>query len=196
MLYFMGRSSVRIETPGGYVIYIDPYAGSAKDYEKPADLVLITHQHGDHNRTDLITMKSSGKVFNCPLTIKSGDIKIRDNIKVTAVDAYNKNHPKNECCGFIIEISDVVIYHSGDTSTTDQMTEFPKYHIDYALLCADGNYNMGPDEAMEVASIIRAKTVIPIHTSASGTYSQKNMDLFTIKNIIRMKPGDKTVINN
>ena len=196
ILYFMGRASVRIETTTGLIIYIDPYAGIHKDYEKPADLVLVTHQHSDHNKINLTKLKDGGEVIQCPKDIKSGEVTETSGIQVRAVEAYNDNHALSKSCGFIITIGDLVIYHSGDTSTTDEMTEFSEYGIDYALLCMDGYYNMGPDEAMKVAKVIDARYIIPIHTAASGNYSQGNMDKFTLDNKVALKPGEETILNH
>ncbi|HPJ20737.1 MAG TPA: MBL fold metallo-hydrolase [Clostridia bacterium] len=194
LLHFIGRASVRIETKFGLVIYIDPATGAKMEYDKPADLVLITHQHSDHNKTNLVTLKDTGKVISCPVNIRSGDTMDFSGIKITAVDAYNNNHSKESCCGFILEINDVVIYHSGDTSKTEQMADFSSLGIDYALLCSDGYYNMGAEEVMEVAGLIDAKYIIPIHSAASGSYSQKNTDKIILENKIVLLPGDEISI--
>jgi len=191
LLHFIGRASLRIETKSGLVIYIDPASGAKAEYEKPADLVLVTHQHSDHNKTSLITLKDGGKIISCPRDIKSGETTEFSGIKVLAVDAYNKNHHGEDCCGFILEIDGVVIYHSGDTSLTEQMIDFPMFNIDYAFLCSDGYYNMGPEEAMAVAKIIEAKYIIPIHSAASGDYSQANMDEINLENKIALLPGEE-----
>lgn len=169
-LNYLGRSSVRLDFEDGRVIYIDPAYGGHSDYKPKADIVLVTHQHSDHNKVKLAKLKEDGKLIQCPQDIRSGDVVEIGDIKIEAVDAYNSNHKKSSCCGFIITWNDLVIYHSGDTSTTKQMESFPKYEIDYAMLCMDGHYNMGPDEAGEVAELIDAQAVIPIHTSANGDY--------------------------
>ena len=46
-LLYQGHASLRITTSKGKIVYIDPYAGEG--YDKPADMVLITHEHYDHN---------------------------------------------------------------------------------------------------------------------------------------------------
>ena len=189
-LHFMGRASIRIESADGIVIYIDPYAGKKKEYKVPADLVLVTHQHGDHNKVSLVKLNEGGKVIQCPFDIKSGDTIETQNIKVTAVEAYNKNHDKDSNCGYIIDLGGLVIYHSGDTSTTAQMTGLADYNIDYALLCTDGYYNMGVEEAMQVSKMIKAKHVIPMHTSPKELYSQETIDSFTLENKITVRPGE------
>ena len=40
-LTYQGHGSYRLQTNGGQVIYIDPYAGEG--YDVPADLILVTH---------------------------------------------------------------------------------------------------------------------------------------------------------
>ena len=49
-LFYQGHGSFRLETAQGKVIYVDPFAGEG--YDKPADLILVTHDHYDHNCID------------------------------------------------------------------------------------------------------------------------------------------------
>ena len=51
-LLYMGQASIRIVTEAGRVIYIDPYAGN--QYDLAADLILVTHEHFDHNKLSLV----------------------------------------------------------------------------------------------------------------------------------------------
>lgn len=169
-LNYFGRASVRLDFYDGRVIYIDPAYGGHAHYAPDADIVLVTHQHTDHNNVNLVTLKEDGVIIECPYDIRSGETVEVGDISIEAVDAYNSNHSKSSCCGFIITWGDLVIYHSGDTSTTTQMEKFPDYEIDYAMLCMDGYYNMDPDEATEVSDLIDAQAVIPIHTSPEGAY--------------------------
>jgi len=171
-------------------MYIDPAYGSNDEYEKEADIVLVTHQHDDHNKTGLVTLKEDGVILTFPSNISNGSPREIDGITITAVDAYNDYHSKSVCCGFIIEWNGIVIYHSGDTSTTEQMSEFPLYGIDYALLCMDGYYNMDAEEAMEVAELIEAQAVIPIHTASSGSFSITNAMKFTDSSRIYVDRGE------
>lgn len=47
---WLGHSSFEIRS-GAKVIYIDPYVG---EYDKKADLVLVTHSHSNHCNTSMI----------------------------------------------------------------------------------------------------------------------------------------------
>nr|WP_297708958.1 MBL fold metallo-hydrolase [uncultured Butyrivibrio sp.] len=55
-LLYQGHASMRITTSEGKVIYVDPFAGEG--YDKPADLILMTHGHYDHTQKDMITTKN------------------------------------------------------------------------------------------------------------------------------------------
>lgn len=190
-LTYMGRASVRIDISDGRVIYIDPYTGSAAHYDPKADLVLVSHQHEDHNVVSKVTLKDDGLVISCPYKIKAGDVYQLGDIKIEAVSAYNSYHSSTSSCGFVLTIDELVIYHSGDTSTTDQMSDMASMAIDYALLCMDGFYNMDSEEAMVVSDLIQASIVIPIHTSADYSYNQANAKLYTNDNKLIVLPGER-----
>ena len=188
-LTFGGRASVRLSLNDGTVIYIDPYAGGKEFYQEPADIVLVTHQHDDHNQVNLVTMKAGGEVIQCPNDIVAGTSKISHNINISAVAGYNKNHEKSSSCGYVLDIDGYKLYHSGDTSNIEEMKQLESMKINYALICMDGYYNMGPKEAMLVAEVIKAKYVMPIHSSPKDSYSQKNVDAFMLDNKVVVEPG-------
>ncbi|MDD6038653.1 MAG: MBL fold metallo-hydrolase, partial [bacterium] len=52
---FIGHASVKIKTTTGKVIYIDPYFPTKFSYREPADFILVTHGHSDHNNMSLCT---------------------------------------------------------------------------------------------------------------------------------------------
>ena len=70
----------------------------------PADIILVSHQHGDHNQVELCTKKQNCKIISNVEALAGGkhnnfDI---DGIQVQVVEAYNKNHDPTQCVGFII----------------------------------------------------------------------------------------------
>ena len=46
-MLFQGHGSYRFTLDDDTVIYVDPYFG--KEYELEADLILVTHDHFDHD---------------------------------------------------------------------------------------------------------------------------------------------------
>ena len=53
-LLYLGHASLRIKV-GDKVIYIDPFAGK---YNEAADLILVTHDHFDHNQIDKVEKRN------------------------------------------------------------------------------------------------------------------------------------------
>lgn len=173
-IVWLGHDGFRIDA--STCIYIDPYQIEGG---KPADLILITHEHFDHCSpedvakiqqpgTVIITEKDSAKKL-------SGDVRVvtpgerldLDGLTVETVPAYNTNkdfHPKaNKWLGFIIDIDGVRIYHAGDSDFIPEMSDLK---VDIALLPVSGTYVMNADEAIQAALAIQPKLAIPMHYGA------------------------------
>jgi L-ascorbate metabolism protein UlaG (beta-lactamase superfamily) len=196
-LTWIGHASVKIKTNDGTLIYIDPYYGT--DYSEPADIILVTHGHNDHNQVNKVTKKEDCQIFSGNSAnvggtkMSAGDsVEVRG-IKIKAVEAYNSNHAKGTGVGFVLQIADVKVYHAGDTAKIPEMEALAALHIDYALLPIDGVYNMSPEAATEAVELIKPKKAIPIHQAppnATPEQKQKNVDKFTPPNRLIMKEGD------
>jgi len=190
-LLFQGHGSFRLVTAKGIVIYVDPFAGSG--YDLPADIILVTHQHYDHNQIKKVTKKKDCVIIQNFNAIKKGKyqiFKIKD-VEITAQPAYNKNHRQNECVGYLIYFDDLKVYAAGDTSKTTNMANFSELHLDYALLPIDGIYNMGPAEATECADLINAKYTIPIHMKPGVLFDAQVAAQFTAKNRLVVQAGEE-----
>ena len=61
------------------------------------------------------------------------------------------------------------------------METFAARKLDYALLCCDGVYNMGLEEASECAELIAAKTSIPYHMKPGALFSREYAERFKAK---------------
>ena len=170
------QSTIRIQA--NKVIYFDPFqvAGEAHD----ADLVMITHTHGDH-----FSIPDLKKVIN-PQTIlvitadavakakEAGISKIVEvvpsheyevaGVKFKTVPAYNTNkqfHPKeNKWVGYILYQNKISYYIAGDT---DLIPEMKDIKVDVAFLPVGGTYTMTADEAAQAANLIKPKVAVPIH---------------------------------
>ena len=98
-LLFQGHGSCRLTADDGRVIYVDPYKG--KGYEVPADMILVTHQHRDHNQIKRCAQKPGCRVITNEEALAGGkhnffDI---DGITIQTVEAGNKRHDPKECVG-------------------------------------------------------------------------------------------------
>jgi len=190
-LLFQGHGSFRITANDGHVIYVDPYVGQG--YDAPADIILVSHQHGDHNQVQLCAIKSDCTIITNVEALADGKHNSfnLDGIEIQAVEAYNENHKIDECVGFIIIVDGIKIYASGDTSKTKQMETFAEMKLDYAILCGDGVYNMNLDEAAECAKLIGAKHNIIIHLTPGLLFDQQKTEAWQAPNKLIIADGEE-----
>jgi len=160
------------------VVYIDPW-GLQGDLP-PADLVLITHAHGDHYSNDDIKRVTGTKtVFVAPADVAkelSGNVKAvkpgervdAAGVKLETVPAYNidpqrlQAHPKtNNWVGYVVQLGGRSYYHAGDT---DHLPELEKLKTDVAFVpIGDGGYVMTVDEAASLVKAMKPKLAVPMH---------------------------------
>ena len=160
------------------VVYIDPW-GLQGDLP-PADLVLITHAHGDHySNDDIKRVKAAKTTFVAPAdvakelsgnvkTVKPGERLDAAGVKLETVPAYNidpqrlQAHPKaNSWVGYVITLGGVTYYHAGDT---DHLPELDKLKTDVAFVpIGDGGFVMTVDEAASLVKAMKPKIAVPMH---------------------------------
>ena len=191
-IVFQGHGSFRMTTGEGTVVYIDPFAGEG--YDAREDLILVSHEHSDHNKVELVTMKADGRILRAGDFLKDGvyqEIHEKD-LVIRGVEACNKNHPRNACVGFLVQAEGKKIYFSGDTSRTEAMErELPAEHIDYAFLPIDGIYNMDAAEASVCAGLIKAEHTIPVHMAPGKLFDQAAAERFEAEGRMILRPGEK-----
>lgn len=188
-IHWLGHAGFRID--GDKVIYFDPYQIESGPQ---ADLIFISHDHFDHCSpedvakiqgpgTIIITEKdSAGKLTGDVRVIKPGETLVLDGVKILGVPSYNTDkdfHPRrNGWLGFLVEMSGISIYHSGDTDFIPEMKEL---NVDIALLPVSGTYVMTADQAVKAALAIGPGLAIPMHY---GTIVGGNQDAFTFKSAL------------
>ena len=179
----------------GLSIQIDPVDGYGKptDYatEFPkADVILITHEHGDHlddaaiavltgDATLLLLNEASQKKIGRGEVIRNGESReLPGGILLEAVPAYNTTpgremfHPKGNGNGYVLTIDGLRIYVAGDTEDIPEMASLAD--VDIALLPVNQPYTMTPEQCLAAARVIRPKVLIPYHfgqTDLSGLTS-------------------------
>ncbi len=190
-LTYLGHATVKIKTSEEKIMYIDPYQPG--DYSDSADVVLITHQHSDHNRLNLVRQRPTCVVIQNSNAIQNGAYQnfTVGNIKIAAVAAYNANHQKSQCVGYVVEVDGIKLYHAGDTGVINEMADLAAINLTYALLPIDGIFTITPEQATQAAATIKAKFNIPMHTMGTpDTYNEANVARFTPPNKIIVRPGE------
>ncbi len=162
-------------------IYFDPV--NIEGEPKDADLIFLTHTHGDHlNIEDIKKVMKDTTTFIVPAdavaTLDTYGIKnilevVPDKnysvskMKFKTIPAYNvdKNfHPKNSnWIGYVVYIDRTAYYIAGDT---DLIPEMKQLKVDVAFLPVGGTYTMDAKEAIEAANTIKPRIAVPIHFGA------------------------------
>ena len=201
---WLGHASFCIRTRGKR-IYIDPYVG---DYSEKADLVLITHGHGDHcdvgklsmiRTPETVILTSKACAEGIPLdnirTMAPGDVQEFDGVTIRAVEAYNFKrfrspgvpfHPQGTQVGFIVELEGKRIYHAGDSDYLPSMNNLKG--ITLSLLPIMGRATMDVDEAVDAALAIGPEMVMPMH--------RRDSDPMDFKRKVESRSGIRVVVTS
>jgi L-ascorbate metabolism protein UlaG (beta-lactamase superfamily) len=178
---FLGHGSVMFAFDGK-VIHVDPFSRVA-DYSKlpQADLILLTHEHGDHldlkaleslrtAKTKIILTENCARQVKGGIIMRNGEVQTVDGLKIEAVPAYNLVHMRSEGVafhprgvgnGYVISFGDKKIYLAGDTENIPEMKNLK--NIDCAFLPMNLPYTMTPEMAADAAKMFKPKVLYPYH---------------------------------
>jgi L-ascorbate metabolism protein UlaG (beta-lactamase superfamily) len=199
-----GQSAFRL-TDGETTIFIDPFgdisslfAKRGMQFEYPqiegveADLLLVTHEHRDHNGV--------GAIGGDPVILRSTAGKLESPIgEVLAVasehdEAAGTERGPNTI--FAFTFAGMRVAHFGDFGQSalrdEQATALGQ--IDLAFLPIGDGPTIGADQALEIAGTIGARIVVPMHyrTPRIGFLQPPDAFLERIGNVERV---DSTVID-
>jgi len=163
---YQGHGSYCFTLNDGTRVYLDPFAGEG--YDVPADLILSTHEHGDHTAFDKMPHAEGCEIYRAAdFQPSPGNYRTIESKGVAAmpVQAYNKFHPKDECVGLVLILDGISFYAPGDTSITEDVEsgKLAALELDYAAVPIDGFYTMDLPEASRFAQLVDAKHTIPVH---------------------------------
>ncbi|MDA0174553.1 metal-dependent hydrolase [Solirubrobacter taibaiensis] len=184
---WLGHSAFHL-SGGGADVLIDPFLNhnpkaAAQPDEVPADVILLTHGHGDHlgDTVDIATRTGATVVAIVELAteIATSGVDVRDPnlggtvqfdwgwVKLvpawhTAVSPAGTAHTP---AGLLINYNGHVIYHLGDTALFSDLQLIGRRgdKIDLALVPIGGHYTMDRYDAVTAVEFVNPAQVIPIH---------------------------------
>ncbi len=213
---WLGHSAVLLE--GSRTVVIDPFltgnpaaAVSAPSIKK-ADIVVVTHHHGDHLGDAFAICQSTGAtlvamheiaVEGQAKNIKTEGMNIGGTVEVGGVKIHMvsalHSAEKGNAAGVVVEMDGRRIYHAGDTGLTLDMKLIGEFfHPDLSFLPIGDRYTMGPASAAKAVEFIRTKRVVPIHY---GTFPIVDADPREFKTLVGdaaevaiLKPGESVTV--
>ena len=177
------HASIVFETPVG-VIYVDP-VGETSAYADlpPPDLILITHEHGDHYNVDILNavvtdgtaLITNPAVYDMlPENLKAnasamanGDSATALGITIDAIPAHNLTedrmnfHPVGRDNGYVMSFEGFRVYVSGDTEDVAEMRALE--NIDVAFVCMNLPFTMDLEAAASAVNEFAPTYVYPYH---------------------------------
>jgi len=189
-------------------IVIDPFdeATGLKVPNFSADIVLVTHDHHDHN--NIKALKGDPFVIKGP-----GEYEVKD-VFIKGIASFHddkEGKEKGQNTIYTIEAEDMRFCHLGDLGqkqlTDEQLEKIDS--VDILMIPVGGEYTISSTEAQKIISQIEPQIVIPMHYSlpklkikldevskflkTMGKNSVTPQDKFTVKSSTLSK-GDMEIV--
>lgn len=180
---YLGHSAFEIITNDKKIL-IDPFLVLSPSYDlNGITNIFVTHGHGDHLGNAVEISKQTGAVITAIFELANycaskganangislgGWVKY-DWGKAIAVPAFHSSSTPEGyyagCpCGFVFEIENKIIYHSGDTCLNSEMKIIGEiYKPDIAMLPIGGHYTMDIEHAIIASKWLNSENIIPMH---------------------------------
>lgn len=195
-MFFIGHGTLMFKF-NDLVIHIDPVMREADYTSLPdADLILVTHEHGDHLDINAINhiKKENTRVVMTKTCLeqledfqanvfKNGDGGAIHGIEIRAIPAYNIEHtrpngmpfhPKGVGNGYILKFGDTFVLIGGDT---ENIPEYKDLGLELAVAFLPMNlpYTMTPGMVADAARTLKPAILYPYHFGETDT--QELVDL-------------------
>lgn len=171
IINWYGQSCFKIQTrpqrgAEEIVIFTDPFDKSIglKPPQGSADVVLISHNHPDHNNTK--ALKSDPFVIDA-----GGEYSVKD-VYIEGISSFHDNE-QGALRGlnniYTIRSEDITVCHLGDLGhilTEKQIDAIGE--VDVLMIPIGGKYTLDSKEAEKVIRQINPKIIIPMHYKVPG----------------------------
>jgi L-ascorbate metabolism protein UlaG (beta-lactamase superfamily) len=160
---WLGHACFLITSKGGVRIITDPYAvGGGINYspiKAAADVVVVSHDHGDHSNVSTVQGK--------PEVVKGSGIKTAKDIQFRGIATYHdtsQGEQRGANTVFCFTVDDMKLCHLGDLGhllSTGQVNEIGA--VDIIFVPVGGFFTIDASVASQVCNQLKPKIVIPMH---------------------------------
>lgn len=186
-IYWHGQACFEIKTPSNQAdkknIVIDPFT---KDYglklpKMEADLLLITHDHKDHNNIKGV----SGNPF---IVQSAGEYDVK-NIFVYGINA-SHGDKLGDVTIYVIEVEGMRVCHLSDIGQelTDEQVESIG-DVDILMIPVGGVFTIDGEGAQKIIKQIEPKIIIPMHYDIAGLKLPKKIE--GVKSFLKIMGHDE-----
>ncbi|MHA2315767.1 MAG: MBL fold metallo-hydrolase [Candidatus Hermodarchaeia archaeon] len=186
----LNNAGVMIEAQGVRV-YVDPFDLPESYGALQADVIMVTHPHGDHYDSAMIDMLQKEGTVNIFPENMTDAIALHDgvgvnpedelqfgSIQITAfymytfpVEEFPASHPiEANWTSYIITVGGVTFFHAGDSKHIDEYSQLTGL-IDVALLpLGPGCQTMANEEIVDALDVIQPRFFVPIHYAEGANH--------------------------
>ena len=179
-----------------HTLLVDPFFSKenpyAPSYAGKPDIVLVTHEHFDHNAAGrfnaiVVAPPTLAGRFKRMIVMERGESKLVEGVRVTMIRA--SHHQSKYPAGYVFELGGVRFAHLGDTYLDGVQ---PLENIDVLFIPIGGFFTMDVDEAVKALDIIKPDAAIPMHFN---TFSQIKADPQRFKQLAENAGHQVTVLS-
>jgi len=163
IMKWLGHSCFLITSERGLRVIMDPYSvGGGINYssiEETADIVVVSHDHFDHNAVSAVRGK--------PEVVKGSGIKTVRGIQFRGIATYHdtsQGKQRGTNTVFCFTLDDIKLCHLGDLGhllSQAQINEIGA--VDILFIPTGGFYTIDAADASKVCDQLKPKVVIPMH---------------------------------
>ncbi|MFQ5789808.1 MAG: MBL fold metallo-hydrolase [Acidobacteriota bacterium] len=196
-LHWFGHAFFLVNSSQGIRVALDPFGDIGYGMpEVAADVVTVSHEHGDHNGADRLAgspvvlrgLKAGGADWNS-ISYRTKDVRI------TALPAYHddvQGRRRGLNTIFIVETGGLRLAHLSDIGhTLSEATLKAMGRIDVLLIPVGGKFSIDGRQAKEIMSRLRPRITIPMHykTPVTATWPIEDESAFLsgLKNVRRLE---------
>ena len=149
-------------------IVVDPHDGRSIGIRPPkasADLVLVTHDHFDHNAIRVVAGPGT-KVVSEPGRVK------RQGVRVVGIPAFHDavgGERRGKMVIYRFTVDDITFCHLGDIGEQLDPQKLREIgEVDVLFVPAGGRFTLEPAEAWDLATRIGPRVIVPMHFHVGG----------------------------
>ncbi len=164
-----GHACFELVPREGPVIVLDPHDGYSIGIKPPsaqADIVLISHDHFDHNAYAVVA-KPGADV----LKMFVGEKVVRG-VRVRGIETFHDKvggRRRGRNVVYVVEVEGLRVAHLGDLGHVLEPSHVEKMgSVDILLVPVGGTFTIGPEEAWEVIEAVKPRVAIPMHYWVKG----------------------------